>query len=213
MDASSSQEPTSYWCRFRDGQIEALYATRPPDPWAAEFVEIATDDRRVQTRLRGGWGVWDRRVLHLTAESFESFERLVRFFSRGPTRAAFRGQADFGWRLETGLERECQSRHWSESSCTSGVLEQREHRIVLEARRRLHGYLSERPKDDDRLSWLALLRHFGVPTRLLDVTWSPFVAAYFATRDRTKRDADAAVWVFMSDASMRGSIRGDAMRR
>ena len=47
------------------------------------------------------------------------------------------------------------------------------------------------------LSIIALAQHYRVPTRALDWTWSPLVAAYFAARDSMgTQEGQIAVWVF-----------------
>ena len=54
---------------------------------------------------------------------------------------------------------------------------------------------SHRPCPDakDFFGWLFLAQHYGLPTRLLDWTENPLIAAYFAVREQPS-DSDGCLW-------------------
>ncbi len=99
---------------------------------------------------------------------------------------AFRGQASATWPLYSSI-----SRYLKEQSVHPQAWARQEERILRVFRRKAHLFLEHVPDERDTFQWLALMQHHGAPTRLLDFTWSPFVAAFFALERSTK---DAAVW-------------------
>lgn len=47
---------------------------------------------------------------------------------------------------------------------------------------------------DSVWNWLTLAQHHGLPTRLMDWTFSPYIAMHFATTDPRSFDIDAVIW-------------------
>jgi len=110
----------------------------------------------------------------------------ARDLARRLPRSAFRGQPDATQVPATSLERAAARLQYDRAEIFT-----LEERMLREARRRARQYVPHVPEDDDILGWLALLRHHGSPTRLLDFSSSFYVAVWFAIE---AADGDAAVW-------------------
>lgn len=48
--------------------------------------------------------------------------------------------------------------------------------------------------DPSEWNWLALAQHHGIPTRLLDWSYSPYVSLHFVTNQLDKYDRDGVIW-------------------
>lgn len=91
----------------------------------------------------------------------------------------FRGQASFGWKLLPSIYREDK---WIEN----------EDLMIKEMIRRFPDFLN----DDKRIEILTKLQHYGLPTRLLDLTENPLVALFFACDDKNSEDEDGRIYYF-----------------
>ncbi len=98
---------------------------------------------------------------------------------------AFRGQANSKWPLMSTLGR------YLNDYVNEEYWQNQEERIIRIFKRKAHLFLTNVPDLSDTFQWLALMQHHGAPTRLLDFTWSPYVAAFFALERTT---TPAAVW-------------------
>ncbi|HUJ87217.1 MAG TPA: FRG domain-containing protein [Burkholderiales bacterium] len=133
-----------------------------------------------------------------TVDSFEDFVRFMRDVlpSTGSEDRLywFRGQSDASWKLEPSLMRSL--RHFELSLKEALQLEEQALGIF---RCKAHLFLSPTllAKIYTKPCWWAVMQHHGAPTRMLDWTISPYVAAYFAAlHDGNK--APGAVWAFCS---------------
>lgn len=98
---------------------------------------------------------------------------------RHRSRYAFRGLSDAEYRLETTLIR------------LRGPYSELEGHLLRNFRKYAHRNVVER---DSVWHWLSVAQHYGLPTRLLDWTNSPLIAAHFATANIEKFDIDGVVW-------------------
>jgi hypothetical protein len=103
----------------------------------------------------------------------------------------FRGVARSDAGLETGLSR-----------LVAGSIEAR--KVEGHLLRNFQKYASlEYKLDDSCWKWLPVAQHHGLPTRLLDWTFSPLIALHFTVEDPDCYNTDGVLWCFNHQASNR----------
>jgi len=131
--------------------------------------------------MSNDWFKYEEKV----AKTLSEFVKLILDKLKAPY--LFRGHADIDWELEPAIDR-------SEFSNRAGKIgrKRHEHLAFKEFKRLSFPHLSSRPTNDWEL--LALARHHGAPTRLLDWTENPLAALFFSVEPA--RSTDGAVWCY-----------------
>lgn len=108
----------------------------------------------------------------------------------------FRGQSNSEWELQTTLER-------------SNIVEnfpEFEDELLKDFKKGVRFYLNEEQLPNSMLEYFSLLQHFGAPSRLLDFTKSPYVAAYFAFEQASETGGKIAIWVVDKNALYQSAV-------
>ena len=103
---------------------------------------------------------------------------------------AFRGQSDSQWELQTTFER-YSNKYKSFYRQLHKNCSDREKIIIQDFQKRAYSYINNVPGLNNQIEWLSLLQHYGCPTRLLDFSYSFYIAAFFAMEESIN---DCAIW-------------------
>lgn len=127
--------------------------------------------------------------------SWQQLERLHQTLHAESGRCLiYRGQREFQWDLATKLERA-----GKRFGLSPERLPKAESWLLTEFQRHAHRFAIGLPEPADRMRWFALMQHHGAPTRLLDCTYSFYVAVHFAIEHATPGQ-HCALWVMDQDS-------------
>lgn len=137
----------------------------------------------------------------MTEFEIRSVADLIEQLNRLPNNFLYRGHSNADWHLQSSLERIIGSK-WS-----AELAKKFEEFSLDQFQSKFHLYDRENIKPYSKLAWLSIMQHYGVPTRLLDFTESPYVALYFALESYNPQTcADFAIFALDYSAIMDRSI-------
>ncbi|MGO9533436.1 MAG: FRG domain-containing protein [Syntrophobacteraceae bacterium] len=94
----------------------------------------------------------------------------------------FRGVRKQPYRLISSLDRRLESREQFGTAHSRSTVDRQtaEAYLLKQFKKAAHHFIGASMVPDNTLEWLALMQHYGAPTRLLDFTRSCYVACFFA---------------------------------
>jgi len=105
----------------------------------------------------------------------------------------WRGQSVFEWNLIPSIHR---------------GLAANEQNLTFRFRNMAKARYKKCPPHNEISSWLFLMQHYGLPTRLLDWSESSFTALFFAVENSTHDSNDASLWA-LNPTQLNKRQRGD----
>lgn len=123
--------------------------------------------------------------------TMEKWNDIVSFNQLFLSNYIFRGQGDVEWPIESTLLRLVRRCHSEDNDPFTPYIYENE--MIEDFKYRFPLYNSSKIIDDNNnVEWLALMQHYGAPTRLIDFTSSIFVALHFALDG--SYDKDSVIW-------------------
>src|ERR1700726_2161024 len=132
----------------------------------------------------------------MKATTIEKLPQFVEIVSECPFGAMYRGVDCDSYKLIPSLGRYLETTAYCDDLYKARTLQDHETEAMRQFKLRSAQYLTQLPEDD--FEWLALAQHFGLPTRLLDWSFSPLVALFFAVQEGSR--VDGLVYVLTENA-------------
>ena len=141
------------------------------------------------------------------ASVLEKYLQQIRDATTKPGVYAYRGQSRAEWPLHSAatrrLAKSLGDSAMNDPGFSKSYIDYHCETLVDAARTR--GFGVEAGRDISDLQLLAKLQHFGAATGLLDFTWSPLIAVWFAIRESDESDYDGKLFVVNTNDPIRVS--------
>lgn len=144
-------------------------------------------ERSLRHRQAKGERVANHPIREVRVESWVQLHELLYEGSYHPQLNRFR--SPFAFRGLSRLEEDLRTSLMRLGGETGDI----EHHMLRNFRKYAHRDALP-PGEDGPWNWLALAQHHGLPTRLLDWTFSPYIALHFVTARRETSTTDGLVW-------------------